>query len=382
MAHDHQRSSVNSQLIARERLIRNIAQQIHNSTHLPEILNTAVTQVQQFLQTDRVVIYRFNPDWSGVVVAEAVDEPWNSTLDSTIIDPCLEKNWVELYQRGEVKAIANIYTSHLEPCHIELLEQYQVQANMVMPIIFNSQQPEASSLWGLLIAHHCSSPREWDFVETELLPSLTVQIAIAIQQTQQYQQLQMELQERTSAELALRESEHRYFTLTKELELRVEERTADLERTNQTLQAEISQRQQAEEKLKRTYISRFLVGEMLRDLQEIGNLSDTTMFNAGQELSTRAQSPSLAEFLEAFTIMGLGTLTLTEETPTRWQFTGDKLVEVKKGSDCPTCNYARGYLCGAVAHQQSVKVAAVEMACQSMGDHLCKFVVQVIGVRY
>ncbi len=381
MARDHQHSSVNSQLIARERLIRNIAQQIHNSIHLPEILNTAVTQVQQFLQTDRVVIYRFNPDWSGVVVAEAVDEPWISTIDSTITDPCLEKNWVELYQRGEVKAIANIYTSNLEPCHIELLEQYQVQANMVMPIIFHSQQPEASSLWGLLIAHHCSGSRDWDFVETELLPSLTVQIAIAIQQAQQYQQLQTELQERTSAELALRESEHRYFTLAKELELRVQERTADLERTNQTLQAEISQRQQAEEKLKRTYISRFLVGEMLRDLQEIGNLSDTNMFRAGQELSTRVQAPSLAEFLEAFTIMGLGTLTLTEETPTRWQFTGDNLVEVKKGSDCPTCNYARGYLCGAVTYQKSIKVAAVEMACQSMGDHLCKFVVQDLSIR-
>ena len=52
---------------------------------------------------------------------------------------------------------------------------------------------------------------------------------------------------------------------------------------------------------------------------------------------------------------------------------------VNKGSDCPTCNYARGYLCGAVAYQNSVKVAAVEMACQSMGDHQCKFVVQVIG---
>jgi|GEM_PF-4824859 len=378
MARDNQRSSVNSQLIARERLIRNIAQQIHNATHLPEILNTAVTQVQQFLQTDRVVIYRFNPDWSGVVVAEAVSQPWIPILDSTITDPCLEKNWVEIYQRGEVKAIANIYTSNLEPCHIELLEQYQVQANMVMPIIFNSHQPEASSLWGLLIAHHCSAPREWDFLEIELLPSLTVQIAIAIHQAQQYQQLQTELQERTSAELALRESEHRYFTLAKELEVRVEERTADLERTNETLQAEISQRQQAQEQLKLTRISRFLLGEMLRDLQEIGNLSEATMFRAGQELSTRAQSPSLGEFLEAFTLMGLGTLTLTEETPTRWQFAGDRLVEVKQGSDCPTCNYARGYLCGAVAHQKSVKVAAVEMACQSMGDEQCKFVVQVV----
>ena len=374
-----QRSSAHSQLIERERLLRNIAQQIHSSVNLQEILNTAVIQVRQLLQTDRVVIYRFNPDWSGVVVAEAVDQPWTPTIDSTITDPCLEKNWVELYQRGKVKAIANIYTSNLNPCHLELLEKYQVQANMVMPIIFNSQQPQESSLWGLLIAHQCSAPREWDSWEIELLPSLTVQIAIALQQTEQNQQLQKELQERTSAELALQESEDRYFTLAKELEIRVQERTADLESTNQALQAEISQREQAEEKLKRTRISRFLVGEMLRDLQEIGNLSEAIMFRAGQELSTRVQAPSLPEFLEAFTMMGLGTLTLSEESPNYWQFTGDKLVEVKKGSDCPTCNYARGYLCGAVAYQKSVKVAAVEMACQSMDDHQCKFVVQVIG---
>ncbi|MHC5728187.1 MAG: GAF domain-containing protein, partial [Nostoc sp.] len=46
-------------------------------------------------------------------------------------------------------------------------------------------------LWGLLIAHHCRAPREWQLWESELLKQLATQVAIAIQQSQLYEQLQL-----------------------------------------------------------------------------------------------------------------------------------------------------------------------------------------------
>jgi len=42
-----------------------IAQHIRQSLKLEEILNTTVSEVRQFLQVDRVFIYRFEPDWGG-----------------------------------------------------------------------------------------------------------------------------------------------------------------------------------------------------------------------------------------------------------------------------------------------------------------------------
>ncbi|MGA9351794.1 MAG: response regulator [Anaerolineae bacterium] len=156
------------------------------------------------------------------------------------------------------------------------------------------------------------------------------------------------------------------------------------------------ERKQAEEALReaevmrRLSVSRTLVGQMLRDLQELGGLSEGAMFRAGQELAARVAAESLPKFLEAFADMGLGALNLAcpepgrrieaDEERRRWTFTGDGLVETRTESGQPSCNYARGFLCSAVAHVLGgTRVAGVEMACQSMGDEVCKFVVQVVG---
>jgi diguanylate cyclase (GGDEF)-like protein len=50
-------------------------------------------------------------------------------------------------------------------------------------------------LWGLLIAHQCSGPRQWQQSELNLFQQLATQAAIAIQQSELYQQLQQANQE-------------------------------------------------------------------------------------------------------------------------------------------------------------------------------------------
>ncbi|MDD1416594.1 hypothetical protein MEN41_18840 [Dolichospermum sp. ST_con] len=49
---------------------------------------------------------------------------------------------------------------------------------------------------GLIGAHQASQPRFWQSLEVELLENLSIQLAIAIQQSQLYQQVQKELKER------------------------------------------------------------------------------------------------------------------------------------------------------------------------------------------
>lgn len=55
-----------------DKLVAAIALRIRQSLELDLILNQTVEEVRQFLKTDRVLVYRFEPDWSGLVVVESV----------------------------------------------------------------------------------------------------------------------------------------------------------------------------------------------------------------------------------------------------------------------------------------------------------------------
>ncbi|MFB2839387.1 diguanylate cyclase domain-containing protein [Floridanema evergladense] len=169
----------------RERMIYAIAQHIRQSLDLEQILNTTVDEVRQFLQTDRVIIYRFNPDWSGVVVKESVAEGWLKILNMEITDTYFVDRQGKLYEDNTIREIPDIYHAGFDPCHIELLEKLQVRAKLVVPIL------QSDNLWGLLVAHHCSSPRQWYPWESELLQQLAIQVAIAIQQSELHQKLQI-----------------------------------------------------------------------------------------------------------------------------------------------------------------------------------------------
>ena len=197
------------QHLQQELLIAGMCDRIRQSLNLGEILNTTVEEVRQFLRTDRVIIYRFDPDWSGTVVVESVAPEYLATLDMVIQDPCFGADQIVPYQQGRIQAIADIFAGGLTPCYAEFLSQLQVRANLVVPILYgvSSQKrggegerlrPEGdkdAALWGLLIAHHCSGSRQWQPIEIDLLKSLATQVAIAIQQSSLFEQLEAANQE-------------------------------------------------------------------------------------------------------------------------------------------------------------------------------------------
>jgi two-component system, cell cycle sensor histidine kinase and response regulator CckA len=190
--------------IERERLISAIAQRIRQSLRLADILQTTVTEVRQWLHTDRVLVFRFAPDWSGTVLNESVGTDWAAILSTDIRDNCFVQTFVEPYRQGRVTAIADVHGASLTPCYLDFLVQLQVRASLIVPIL------HGEGLWGLLIAHHCAAPREWKPVEIDLLKQLAVQVAIAIQQSTLFEQVQNELVERQQTENALRKSEQKF----------------------------------------------------------------------------------------------------------------------------------------------------------------------------
>jgi PAS domain S-box-containing protein len=164
----------------RAALLAAITLRVRQSLQLDEILTTTVAEVRQFLQTDRVVIYQFQPDWNGVIVVESVDSPYRSTLDTAIADACFQTGGWQRYLQGHVQAIANVDEDPLDPCHRELLQQFQVKASLVVPIILSRGISGSPQLWGLLIAHQCSEPRQWRTYEQDFLKQLADQVGIAI----------------------------------------------------------------------------------------------------------------------------------------------------------------------------------------------------------
>ncbi|GAB1543780.1 hypothetical protein NUACC21_64560 [Scytonema sp. NUACC21] len=172
------------QAIYRERLMGVIAQNIRQFLNLDSILTTTVEEVRQFLQVDRVVIYQFDCDWYGTVIAESTSDPSFSILGQEIQDPCFQRSISHSYSQGRIHAVNDILKANLPPCYVELLARLQVRAVLVVPILIRQ------NLWGLLIAHHCSVPYHWQQATWHLLRQLSTQLAIAIQQSELYQQLE------------------------------------------------------------------------------------------------------------------------------------------------------------------------------------------------
>lgn len=229
---DHLQSLLDKS-IQQQKLIAETALRIRKSLEVSEIVDTAVREVQLMLNCDRVVIYRFAPDMSGEVVAESVKSGWKQSLGQKVIDTCFQNQGAARYERGETLAIDNIYQSGLSPCHIKLLEEFQVQANVVVPILLisPSNKDSAPSLWGLLIAHQCGGTRYWETNEVELLDKLAVQLAIALRQAELINNLQSQLKIRTALEFELAK---RVRTL-EQTQKSVNEKAVELKWVNQEL---------------------------------------------------------------------------------------------------------------------------------------------------
>ncbi|OUL18570.1 ATPase [Nostoc sp. RF31YmG] len=244
--------------ISQERLLNQVANQIRRSLDLSVIMATAVTQVREFLELDRLVIYKFE-DTRGTSLQHPFD---TAALNGTNLrtrlgaqrgDPPQSLNgqyspktplnpqpplqdyqqhggcivyevratdtipsvlnyreemcflhtsqcW-EKYRQGFTLAVDDVEKTYaLEECLLSFLREVKVRAKLAAPIMFEEK------LWGLLIAHQCNSPREWTESETNLLTSIAEQLAIAIHQselmrslTQEKHTLEQRVVERTMA---------------------------------------------------------------------------------------------------------------------------------------------------------------------------------------
>lgn len=193
------------QQIEQERVLNQVIRQIHQSLELPIILETAVEQARQFLQVERLVIYQFGVQPTTVeptLALESVfeDKPGCATYEALAAETVLsvlgwgrvceqDPRCLQQYNQGLPLAVADVEAVYPQSSDLlRQLRQIYVRAKLVVPLLVQQQ------LWGLLIAHQCSEPRQWQGREQAFLQHIAEHLAIAIHQAQLYAQLQQQKQ--------------------------------------------------------------------------------------------------------------------------------------------------------------------------------------------
>ncbi|MBD2665511.1 two-component hybrid sensor and regulator [Richelia sinica FACHB-800] len=217
----------------REKALAKAIRRMRQTLNIEAIFTATTSELRQAINCDRVVVYRFNADWSGEFVAESVGRQWislweeqnnNPKFQENVLanDRCTVKNFdsaaeddqsnwttnlVEdtylketrggVYSQGvSYRVVDDIYQAGFDDCYIQLLEQFEARAYIIVPIFSNNL------LWGLLAVYQNSAPRQWKTTEVNIAVQIGNQLGIALQQVELLDRTQKQSVELQKALLA------------------------------------------------------------------------------------------------------------------------------------------------------------------------------------
>jgi serine phosphatase RsbU (regulator of sigma subunit)/GAF domain-containing protein len=161
--------------------VRGTVTELNRATTLQDLYETTARAVRELTGFDRVMVYRYDADHNGEVVAEAKAEGLNSFLGlhypaSDIpaqARALYEKNWLRLisdvdYEPSPIQPVAHPATGRpldltystlrsVSPIHVEYLQNMGVRASMSISLLRDDR------LWGLIACHHYAGPHQPPF---------------------------------------------------------------------------------------------------------------------------------------------------------------------------------------------------------------------------
>jgi two-component system, chemotaxis family, sensor kinase Cph1 len=156
--------------------VRGTVGELNRASSLQELYDITAQAVRTLTGFDRVMVYRYDADYNGEVVAEAKAEQLNSFLGlhypaSDIpaqARALYEKNWIRLISDVDYVPARLAPTAHpvnglpldltystlrsVSPIHLEYLRNMGVRASMSISLLHDDK------LWGLIACHHYSGP--------------------------------------------------------------------------------------------------------------------------------------------------------------------------------------------------------------------------------
>ncbi|MEM1395465.1 MAG: GAF domain-containing protein, partial [Cyanobacteria bacterium P01_H01_bin.150] len=134
--------------------LSSILNQIRKAKNLEELVQLTTAVVKEKIQSDRVMLYRFNSSSSGVVIGESISNGWTPAMDETIPAMIFGLDAREEYL--EAVSINDIKEVELTAYKAQILEKFQVTASLTIPIFVHEQ------IWGLLGIQNCVTARQWE----------------------------------------------------------------------------------------------------------------------------------------------------------------------------------------------------------------------------
>ena len=154
------------------KLLKSPIDKIQNTHALDELCGVLVKEVRKITGLDRVMVYRFDAEGAGEVVAEAVREDLEPYLGLRYPDTDIPKQAKYLYTLNYIRLIPNVnyepvgltpqfnpltqkpldmsmsILRSVSPLHTEYLDNMGVAASMSISLVQNGR------LWGLIACHH------------------------------------------------------------------------------------------------------------------------------------------------------------------------------------------------------------------------------------
>jgi chemotaxis family two-component system sensor kinase Cph1 len=155
-------------------VVREAAMALQTSRTVLDVADAAARWVRLLSGFDRVMVYRFDEDWNGEVIAERKRDDLNTFLGLHYPASDIPAQARELYRRNWLRLIPDIgYAAvplvppvthdtaqpldlssstlrSVSPIHVEYLQNMGVGSSMSVSIVINGQ------LWGLIACHHYS----------------------------------------------------------------------------------------------------------------------------------------------------------------------------------------------------------------------------------
>jgi light-regulated signal transduction histidine kinase (bacteriophytochrome) len=188
--------------VERQKTLFRVITRLREPIDLDTIFRATAAEVRQLLGADRVGMFRFYPDsgWDdGEFVSEDVNPEFASAMAQKVHDHCFGEQFAVHYEQGRVQNVADIYDAGLSDCHIQILSQFQVRANLVVPLL------QGRNLWGLLCIHQCRAPRQWQESEIEFVQQIAEHLAVALQHAELLADLRSEVAERQQTQQRVQE---------------------------------------------------------------------------------------------------------------------------------------------------------------------------------
>ena len=150
-------------------------EKIQKENRIPELLNTAAAEVRKLTGFDRVMVYRFDEEGHGSILAESANDNHEKFIGLHYPATDIPQQARALFIKNQVRFISDLYaepaliyptvnpatglpldqtycaTRGTSPIHTEYLRNMGVQASMSVAIMKNDR------LWGLFACHHYES---------------------------------------------------------------------------------------------------------------------------------------------------------------------------------------------------------------------------------